>query len=60
MYKTYEEWKEVNCFVSISQKSLFKNKEGKALFHINQVQERLTKDELFMMNIEAECTDPNL
>ena len=59
MYKTYEEWKEINCFVMLGQKSLIKSKDGKALFHRNQVQEKFSEDELFMMRLEAECTDPN-
>jgi len=59
MYKTYEEWKELNCFVMLGQKSYLRSEQGNALFHINQVQEHIDKDTRFMMQLEAECTDPN-
>ena len=59
MHKTHEEWKAMNCFVMLGQKSYLRSEDGKALFHINQVQQSIDRDEKFLMQLEAECTNPN-
>lgn len=59
MYKTYEEWKELGCFVKLGQSSYTRNGDGKPLFYINQVQQNIDRHELFMAQLASECTDPN-
>ena len=59
MYKTYEEWKGLNCFVMLGQKSYIRNEKGNAVFHSNQVQEYIDKNKLMAMKLEWECTNPN-
>ena len=59
MYKTIEKWKDVNCFIMLGQKSYLRCEEGKSLFHINQVQQNIDRNERFLMQLETECTTPN-
>lgn len=59
MYKTNKEWENLGCFVKLGQSSYVKNDDGEPLFYINQVQEIIDSDERFLMELEAECTNPN-
>lgn len=59
MYKTYEEWKGLGWFVRLGQRSYLKREDGTPLFYMNQVQQSVDHHEVFMMQLEAECTDPN-
>lgn len=59
MYKTYEEWKEIGCFVKLGQSSYMRNESGVSPFYINQVQQSVDRHELFMGQLEAECANPN-
>lgn len=59
MYKTYEEWKEMGCFVKLGQSSYMRNEGGTPLFYINQVQQSIDHHEVFMAQLAAECTNPN-
>ena len=59
MYKTYEEWEEIGCFVKLGQSSYLKNIDGIPVFYINQVQQSIRHHGGFAVQLDAEYINPN-